>query len=59
MKEETKKPVRKENKPAKDEVFPLPHCTTAPDPEHHRAENEDEPCDDARATEIPEDEEPA
>jgi rubrerythrin len=25
----------------------LPYCTTAPDPEHLRAENEDEPCYDA------------
>lgn len=27
----------------------LPFCTTAPDPEHARAHNEDEPCDDGRA----------
>jgi hypothetical protein len=29
----------------------LPHCTTAPSAEQSRAENEDEPCDDARAGE--------
>jgi len=27
----------------------LPFCTTAPDPEHERAYQEDEPCDDYRA----------
>jgi len=27
----------------------LPHCTTAPDPEHDRAYHDDEPCDDSRA----------
>jgi hypothetical protein len=39
---------RKEEKEQKEEV-PLPVCTTAPDPEHHRASDEDEPCDDARS----------
>jgi len=29
----------------------LPFCTTAASAEHARALNEDEPCDDARATE--------
>jgi len=53
MKEEAKK---KPGKTKKKEEFPLPDCTTAPDPEHQRAENEDEPCNDARGTEIPEDE---
>jgi len=24
----------------------LPYCTTAPSAEHHRADSEDEPCDD-------------
>lgn len=28
---------------------PLPYCTNAPDPEHARAYNDDEPCDDGRA----------
>jgi hypothetical protein len=27
----------------------LPFCTTAPDAEHARAHNEDEPCDDGRS----------
>jgi hypothetical protein len=26
----------------------LPFCTTAPSAEHHRARNEDGPCDDGR-----------
>ena len=28
---------------------PLPPCTTAPNAEHARAHDEDEPCDDSRA----------
>ena len=36
---ETKKKVEEE----------LPPCTTAPDAEHARAHDEDEPCDDGRA----------
>lgn len=36
------------------EAFSLPHCRKASDPEHHRSEDEDEPCDDARAMEYPE-----
>ena len=35
----------------------LPHCRTAPDPEHFRAEDEDEPCDDYRSGDVPGDEE--
>jgi len=27
----------------------LPFCTTAPDAEHARGHNEDEPCDDSRS----------
>ncbi len=30
----------------------LPYCTTAPDPEHARAHDDDEPCDDATAGKI-------
>jgi hypothetical protein len=30
---------------------PLPYCTNASDPEHARAYNDDEPCDDARSGE--------
>ena len=41
----------KEKKKKKVEV-PLPYCTTAPDPEHHRAEDDDQPCDDARSGNI-------
>ena len=29
----------------------LPFCTTAPSPEHARAEGDDEPCDDSRGGE--------
>ncbi|MBN1849719.1 MAG: hypothetical protein JW932_14170 [Deltaproteobacteria bacterium] len=32
------------------EEWPLPYCNTAADPEHQRAHQEDEPCDDARGT---------
>lgn len=38
-------------------VDPLPHCRTAPDPEHLRADNEDEPCDDYRSGDISSDDE--
>jgi hypothetical protein len=31
---------------------PLPPCRTAPDPEHQRAENDDEPCDDYRSGDV-------
>jgi len=31
---------------------PLPYCTTAPSAEHARKDNEDEPCDDARAGDV-------
>jgi rubrerythrin len=34
----------------------LPHCTTAPDAEHARGYQEEEPCDDARAGRVEEDE---
>ncbi len=45
-KDDTKKKKKKE----KD--WPLPYCTTAPSAEHYRGEDDDEPCDDARATEF-------
>ena len=35
-----------------EEKFPLPFCRTAADPEHARAYEEDEPCDDARSGQI-------
>ena len=31
---------------------PMPFCTTAPDPEHERGYEKDEPCDDARTGEL-------
>jgi hypothetical protein len=48
---EVKNRVRKKKK---DEDWPLPFCTTAPAPELFRAADEDEPCDDSRATEFEE-----
>ena len=30
----------------------LPFCTTAPDAEHARSHNEDEPCDDGRSGDV-------
>ena len=33
----------------------LPHCTTAPDAEHARGYQEEEPCDDARAGRLEQD----
>lgn len=30
----------------------LPFCTTAPSAEHHRAQDDDEPCDDGRSGEM-------
>ncbi len=44
-KETREEKLKKGGKKAKD---PLPFCTTAPSAEHARADNEDEPCDDAR-----------
>ena len=39
--------IEKEEKQKNDEK--LPYCTTAPSAEHHRASDDDEPCDDSRA----------
>jgi hypothetical protein len=36
---------------------PLPFCRTAPDPEHLRGAEEEEPCDDYRSGDVPTDEE--
>jgi hypothetical protein len=47
-KPQQEKELEEEEKKKKKEI-PLPYCTTAPDPEHHRAHHEDEPCDDARS----------
>jgi hypothetical protein len=30
----------------------LPYCTTAPSPEHHRAHDDDGPCDDGRGGDV-------
>ena len=74
MSEKEKEPVQSTEKPeetAKEGVpgeypegkekegeRPLPFCRTAPDPEHLRGEEEDEPCDDYRSGDVPgEDEE--
>ena len=47
QKEETKveEPLKKKKK----ETEPLPFCTTAASPEHARAHDDDEPCDDDRS----------
>ena len=52
MTEEKEKKQEAEKKKKEEQEWPLPYCTTAPAPEHFRADNEDEPCDDARATEF-------
>ncbi|MFP3928856.1 MAG: hypothetical protein ACLFUE_07750 [Desulfobacteraceae bacterium] len=41
--------IPKKNNEKKDD---LPYCTSAPSVEHHRADNEDEPCDDGRAGKL-------
>ena len=46
-----KKPETKKKK-KEEQDWPLPYCTTAPSAEHHRGEAEDEPGDDARATDF-------
>jgi hypothetical protein len=50
-KEEESQEKEKRKKKRESQV-PLPFCTTAPDPEHTRAYEEDEPCDDARSGKI-------
>jgi len=45
---------RKDTKVKKNDEVPMPVCTTAADPEHHRGEDENEPCDDARGVEFEE-----
>jgi hypothetical protein len=47
--EEKVKDPEIEKKKKKEEK--IPYCTTAPSPEHTRAEEEDEPCDDFRTGE--------
>lgn len=54
MEGEDKDPQRdldKKQKEGKDEEK-LPYCTTAPSGEHHRADEEDEPCDDGRSGDV-------
>lgn len=62
--EEVEEMMRKSQRPTgagkgKDdaEITPedLPYCTTAPDAEHARGYQEEEPCDDARAGRLEED----
>ena len=54
MTEEKEKKQESGKKKKEDQEWPLPYCTTAPAPEHFRADDSDEPCDDARATEFEE-----
>ena len=51
----TKKKTESKNRKKEEQEWPLPYCKSAPSAEHHRAEDEDEPCDDARATDFNED----
>jgi hypothetical protein len=41
--------LKDKKKPSKEQ---LPYCTTAPSAEQARAEDEDEPCDDARTGDV-------
>jgi hypothetical protein len=50
----TKKKQKETKNQKKDKDWPLPYCTTAPSAEHYRSSDEDEPCDDARATNFEE-----
>ena len=47
MEDNEKKDLEEEGKKKKGE--PLPFCTSAPSPEHSRADSDDEPCDDSRS----------
>jgi hypothetical protein len=52
--EKEKKYGAKKKKKGEQEDWPLSYCTTAPSAEHFRGADEDEPCDDARATDFEE-----
>ena len=54
MAEEKEKKPRAKKKKKEEQEWPLPYCTTAPSPEHFRGPDEDEPCDDSRATDFDE-----
>jgi hypothetical protein len=47
MENEEKEALEQKSKKKKGE--PLPFCTNAPSPEHSRATDDDEPCDDSRS----------
>jgi hypothetical protein len=49
MEEQEKKETEEQAEKKKEETEPMPFCTTAPSPEHARAEDDDEPCDDSRS----------
>ena len=46
------KDQKMEERQEEEKDWPLPNCTKAAVAEHARAEDEDEPCDDARGTVI-------
>ena len=49
-KEKKSEEIQKENSRKKKKADEkLPFCTSAPDAEHSRAHNEDDPCDDSRS----------
>jgi hypothetical protein len=52
IEDEKQKVSEDERKKKKKEAPPLPLCTTAADPEHHKGEDNDEPCDDYREGNI-------
>lgn len=49
---ETEKNNGSRKKKKKGNGGPLPFCTTAPDPEHERGYEKDEPCDDGRSGDL-------
>jgi hypothetical protein len=49
MEEQKKKETEEQAEKKQEETESMPFCTTAPSPEHARAEDDDEPCDDSRS----------
>ena len=49
---EAEKNNESQNKKKRRSEIPLPFCTSAPDPEHERGYETEEPCDDARSGDL-------
>ena len=49
---EAEKNSKSRKKKKKENEEPLPFCTTAPDPEHERGYETEEPCDDGRSGDL-------